>query len=192
MLWTHPAFAGRREYTKRYKKSPQRQQTNQTLLKQEGTSMEISSFGLTEVEHEKIKYVVLLAEYRDELVIVRNKTRNTWELPGGKRELDEPLLKAARRELYEETGAVDVDLTPYGIYLMNGSYGMNFHARIYELGELPDYEIAEIKFCKSLPDGLGYGDIYYKMYAEWNQIKDKYELKKYRLNKRDNKTTHRF
>lgn len=109
----------------------------------------------------------------------------TWELPGGKREKDEPLLKAASRELYEETGAIDVELTPYGIYLMNGSYGMNFHARILELGQLPDYEIAEITFCADLPDGLGYGNIYYKMYDEWNNLRNKAELKKYNVNIRD-------
>jgi len=46
--------------------------------------MEITSFGLTEIKYEEIKYVVLLAEYNDELVIIRNKNRITWELPGGK------------------------------------------------------------------------------------------------------------
>jgi 8-oxo-dGTP diphosphatase len=154
--------------------------------------MEITSYGLTEVEYEKIKYVVLLTEYRNELVIIRNKNRATWEIPGGKRETDEPLLKAASRELYEETGAIDFDLTPYGIYLMNGSFGMNFYARIYELGDLPDYEIAEIKFCKSLPDGLGYGNIYYKMFDEWNNYIGKNELKNYRLSIRDIERTYEF
>ena len=153
---------------------------------------EITSYGLTEVDYEKIKYVVLLAEYRDEWVTIRNKNRTVWELPGGKRERNEPLLKAASRELYEETGAIDFELTPYGIYLMNGSYGMNFHARIHKLGELPDYEIAEIRLCKSLPDGLGYGDIYYKMYADWNERKGKPELITYGFNSSINNRFYEF
>jgi 8-oxo-dGTP diphosphatase len=113
-------------------------------------------------------------------------------LPGGKREAGEQLLKAASRELYEETGAIDFELTPYGIYLMNGSYGMNFHARIYKLDKLPDYEIAEIKLCKSLPDGLAYENIYYRMYEEWNQKTNKDRLVKYRVQYRNKEGTYEF
>ena len=154
--------------------------------------MEITSYGLTDIEYEKIKYVVMLTEYRNKLVIINHKNRTTWELPGGKREKDEPLLKAASRELYEETGAIDMELTPYGIYLMNGSYGMNFHARIVELGNLPDYEISEIKFCVTLPDGLGYGNIYYQMHDEWKNLRNKNELKTYRANIKDIENAYDF
>ena len=35
-----------------------------------------------------------------------------WELPGGGMEGDEPTAGAAARELYEETGIVDVDMGP--------------------------------------------------------------------------------
>jgi 8-oxo-dGTP diphosphatase len=141
--------------------------------------MEITGFGLSEVDHDRIQYVVLLTEYRHEWVIIRHKHRDVWEMPGGKREQGEQLLHAACRELYEETGAVSAQLTPYGVYLMNGSYGMNFHARIDELGELPDYEIAEIAFCKSLPAGLSYGDIYYRMYKEWMELNNKISIETY-------------
>jgi len=75
---------------------------------------------------------------------------------------------------------------------MNGSYGMNFHARIYEFVELPDYEIAEIKFCQCLPNGLGYGDIFYRMYDGWNQLKGKHELTKYRMNINDLEERYEF
>lgn len=143
--------------------------------------MELVTYGLTDVNYEFIKYVVIITEYKQELVIIRNKNRTVWELPGGKREEGEQILKAASRELFEETGALDVELTPYSIYLMNGSYGMNFFARIHELGKIPDYEIAEIRFSKSLPDGLSYGKIYYEMYKDWNELKNKDDLKRYRI-----------
>jgi 8-oxo-dGTP diphosphatase len=113
-------------------------------------------------------------------------------LPGGKREVGEPLLKAASRELYEETGAVRFELIPYGIYLMNGSFGMNFFVNIEEIGLLPNYEIGEIKLCSELPDQLSYGEIYYKMYNEWNEIKDKSTLKKYKIRYNEMKNTYEF
>jgi 8-oxo-dGTP diphosphatase len=79
------------------------------------------------------------------------------------------LIQAASRELYEETGAVKFELTPYGNYLLNGSYGMIFFANISIFDELPDYEIAEIKLVESLPENLLYGNVYYDMHAKWQQ-----------------------
>lgn len=143
--------------------------------------MEIINFKLNEVDHEKIKYVVMIAEYEGKLVIIKNKNKSLWEMPGGKREEGQQLLKAASRELFEETGAVQFELVPYGVYLMNGSYGMNIYAKITEIGPLPDYEIQEIRFCETLPDGLDYGDIYYTMYEEWCQIEDKTPFVKYKI-----------
>lgn len=143
--------------------------------------MEITSFSLSEVDYDKIKYVVMIAKYNENLVIIKNKNKDLWELPGGKREAGEPLLKAASRELYEETGAVCFELIPYGIYLLNGSYGMNFYVNIEKIGKLPDYEIEEIKFCSQLPEQLCYGDLYYRMHDEWNGLKDKSTLKKYKI-----------
>lgn len=40
----------------------------------------------------------------------KKECRNTWFLPGGRAMPDEPILRAAEREVKEETG-MDVDLT---------------------------------------------------------------------------------
>jgi 8-oxo-dGTP diphosphatase len=146
-----------------------------------GSPMEIDTCTLSEVNHDLIRYVVILAAYKQEWIVIRNKHKTLWEIPGGKRESGETLLEAACRELYEETGAVAFELTPFSIYFMNGSYGMNFYAEITELGDLPAYEIGEIRFCSSLPDGLSYGALYYKMFDQWNELKDQADLKKYTL-----------
>ena len=46
----------------------------------------------------------------------KHKERNTWEAPGGHREDGEDILETAKRELYEETGAITFDITPICIY----------------------------------------------------------------------------
>ncbi|MCS7464536.1 hypothetical protein N0M98_31035 [Paenibacillus doosanensis] len=45
-------------------------------------------FGLEEIAADEIKYVVTITEYQNQLVIIRNKKGDLWELPGGKREND--------------------------------------------------------------------------------------------------------
>ena len=62
------------------------------------------------IEDEKIGFVVIAAKYKDQWVLCRHEERQTWEIPGGHREIGELLEQAARRELYEETGAIKAEL----------------------------------------------------------------------------------
>lgn len=132
--------------------------------------MEVSWYDAEEIDPNEIKYVVMITEYQHRLMIIRNKQQKLWELPGGKRESGEELIQAASRELYEETGAIRFELSPFGVYLMNGSYGMMFFARVTELGKLPDYEIEEIRLVEQLPDNLLYGSVYYEMFERWGRV----------------------
>ncbi|MBP1997016.1 NUDIX hydrolase [Paenibacillus eucommiae] len=142
--------------------------------------MECTWYGIEEIAADEIKYVVMITEYQNHLVIIRNKKRQLWELPGGKRENDEALIHAASRELYEETGAVNFELTPYGVYLLNESYGMVFFANVSIFDDLPNYEIDEIKLLDRLPDNLLYGGVYYDMYSRWQQ-QDARSLRSYAI-----------
>ena len=65
---------------------------------------------------EKLKFAVIAARYQDKWVFCRHKQRTTWEIPGGHRDPDEVIEETARRELAEETGAVDADIHTVAVY----------------------------------------------------------------------------
>lgn len=119
---------------------------------------------LEKVEDSKLKFAVIIAKHQDQYLWVRNKKRITWEIPGGKREQKETILACAKRELYEETGALQYTIEPVCVYNVvteacDESYGMLYVAEIDELGSLPQSEIAEIKLFDSIPEKLTYPDI---------------------------------
>lgn len=108
------------------------------------------------------KYVVILSEYNGNIVLSRHKQRITWETQGGHIEQGETSLDVAKRELYEESGAVDFDIEPLCDYRAwneetgNGANGVVFHAVIRRFDDIPESEMAEIKEFTSLPDNLTY------------------------------------
>lgn len=119
------------------------------------------------------------------LVYCRHKERSTYEVPGGHRELGESIEMAARRELYEESGAVEYDIKPVCVYSVEGktrvnqsgeeSFGMLFYADIIRFEELPGYEIEEVRLFEDLPEELTYPliqPILLKKLRESNYIKE--------------------
>ena len=61
---------------------------------------------------QQYKYVVVLSEYEGNILLSRHKKRTTWETQGGHIEFGEEPLEAAKRELYEESGAIDFEIEP--------------------------------------------------------------------------------
>ena len=92
----------------------------------------------------------------------RHKERTTWETQGGHIEAGETPLEAAKRELFEESGAVDFDIEPICDYrawdenTLHGANGVVFHAVIRQFSDIPESEMAERKAFSSLPDNLTY------------------------------------
>lgn len=128
-------------------------------------------YGLNELKH--YKYVVVLSEYNGKVLLSRHKARATWETQGGHIEEGETPLAAAKRELYEESGAVAYDMEPVFDYWAGASYpedgsgGMVFVARIHSLGALPESEMAEVRAFDALPDNLTYPAITPILFAEF-------------------------
>ena len=110
-----------------------------------------------------LSYVILGARYRDKWIFVRHRERLSWELPAGHIEAGEDPDRAAERELYEETGALDANLTVISDYLVidgnRKAFGRLYLAEVKKLGELPEHEIAEIRFSNQLPQQLTYPEV---------------------------------
>lgn len=111
------------------------------------------------VEDGLFRYAVIAARYEGKWIFCRHWKRDTWEIPGGHREPGETLEQTARRELFEETGALEATITPVSAYQVD-DYGMLFFAEVTKLGPLsPDFEIGETCFDTALPERLTYPGI---------------------------------
>mgnify|MGYP002626281511 FL=1 len=64
------------------------------------------------VDDALLKFAVIISKSDDKWVFCKHKERNTFEVPGGHREHGEAILDTAKRELYEETGALVYTIEP--------------------------------------------------------------------------------
>lgn len=112
------------------------------------------------------KYVVVVSKYQDDFVLVRHKTRDKLEIPGGRVKEGESLLIASKRELYEETSATDFDIFHVCDYISTidgeDNNGGLFYADIKEFGVVLDKDIEHIELHSQLPEekDLTYGEIH--------------------------------
>ena len=120
------------------------------------------------------KYVVVMSRYQGKILLSRHKDRTTWETQGGHIEPGETPLDAARRELYEESGAVDFDIWPVFDYWAEdektGASGQVFAAEIRKLGPMPESEMAEVRAFDQIPPNVTYPAITPEIFAsleEW-------------------------
>lgn len=129
-----------------------------------------------EIEDEKLKFAVIVAKFNGKLVFCRHKMRNTWEVPGGHREQGEDILDTAKRELYEETGAVKFNIehvTVYSVLEENGkeTFGKLFFAEITEFEDELHSEIEEIIFSEENPENMTYPLIQPKLLEKVKELK---------------------
>lgn len=128
------------------------------------------------VDDELLKFAVIISKTNGKWVFCKHRERDTYEVPGGHRENGEDILTAAKRELREETGAVDFDIKPICVYSVKGktrvnekaddeSFGMLFIADIFSFEELHS-EIESILITEHLVDNWTYPLIQPKLLEE--------------------------
>lgn len=122
------------------------------------------------------KYAIIAARYKGNWIFVRHKERETWEMPAGHREESEDINDTASRELQEETGATEFHILPVCPYSVTDggleTFGFLFFAEIEEFGELPDFEIAEIRYFDGMPEKLTYPLIQPVLFSKVKQFLD--------------------
>jgi 8-oxo-dGTP pyrophosphatase MutT (NUDIX family) len=134
-------------------------------------SLEVNFHPMIDIPDERLQYAVIMAQEDGKWLVCRHRDRTTWEIPGGHREPCASIEQAARRELYEETGVTDAELTPVEVYSVTRedgatSYGMLFLARVKARGELPaNSEMQKVKAVHLLLLELTYPDIQPKLFS---------------------------
>lgn len=130
-----------------------------------------------EVKDELLKFAVIIAKTGGKWVFCKHRARDTYEVPGGHREAGETILETARRELREETGAVEFKLEPVCVYSVKGktrinehiddeSFGMLFVADIVSFEKELHSEIEKILITDDLVDNWTYPLIQPKLVEE--------------------------
>ena len=99
------------------------------------------------VDDRLLKFAVIISKSNGQWVFCKHKDRNTYAVPGGHREKDEQILDTAKRELKEETGAIDFTIKPICVYSVKGktrvnentndeTFGMLYFADIHSFEEI--------------------------------------------------------
>ena len=120
-----------------------------------------------QVPDELLKFAVIIAKHNGKWVLCKHKERETLEIPGGHREPGEDILTTAKRELYEETGALDYEIEPVCVYSVTApwnfdgkeTFGMLYHAEIQSYEKELHSEIETIVLREKLPENWTYPDI---------------------------------
>lgn len=119
------------------------------------------------VEDKLLKFAVIVAKSKGKWVFCKHKERDTYECPGGHREAGENIDDTARRELYEETGAIDYTIRPICVYSVtapdnfNGveTFGKLYFADITSFETELHSEIEKIVLFNELPTKWTYPQI---------------------------------
>lgn len=132
------------------------------------------------VEDKLLKFAVIISKADGKWVFCKHKERNTYEVPGGHREDGEAILETAKRELYEETGAVKYELKPVCVYSVTGknrvnqtgeeSYGMLYFAEIYEFEKDLHSEMERVELFEELPEEWTYPLIQPLLIKEYERV----------------------
>ena len=113
-----------------------------------------------------LRFAVIISQSNGKWVFCKHKERDTYEVPGGHREPGEDILETAKRELQEETGAIQFDMKPICVYSVTGknrvndtgeeTYGLLCFAEITEFDKKLHSEMEKVVLLDELPENWTY------------------------------------
>lgn len=114
-----------------------------------------------DIDDKLLKFAVIISKSQGKWVFCKHRERDTFEIPGGHREENETILETAKRELAEETGAIDFSIHKLCVYSVTGktrvnasgeeSYGMLYYADISAFDKELHSEIEKVVLFDELP-----------------------------------------
>lgn len=123
-----------------------------------------------------LKFAVIVSKSNGKWVFCKHRERDTYEVPGGHRENGETILETAKRELFEETGAIAFDIKPVCVYSVLGknqvnetgeeSFGMLYYAEIKMFEQELHSEMEQVLLFDELPNKWTYPQIQPLLIAE--------------------------
>ncbi len=130
-----------------------------------------------QIEDELLKFAVIIARTDGKWVFCKHRERDTYEVPGGHRETGEDIFETAKRELKEETGAIDFEIKPVCMYSVKGktrvneniddeTFGMLFIADIVSFEKELHSEMEKVIITENLVDNWTYPLIQPKLIEE--------------------------
>ncbi len=114
------------------------------------------------VEDGLLKFAVIITRSNEKWVFCKHRERDTYEVPGGHREAGEDIDDTAKRELYEETGAIKYSIKPICIYSVvreeegTETFGKLYYAEVSEFEGQLHSEIEKIILTDELVDNWTY------------------------------------
>ena len=129
-----------------------------------------------QVADEILKFAVIISKTNGKWVFCKHKERDTYEIPGGHREENESILETAKRELREETGALNFSISSICVYSVIGknkvnetgeeTYGMLFLADIKTFEPELHSEMEKVLITDTLVENWTYPLIQPKLIEE--------------------------
>ncbi len=118
----------------------------------------------TILENATPEVVLIFAKYKGKWLFCKHKERTTYEICGGHVERGETPMQAAKRELYEESGAIAKTMCFKGYVTKTDDYSKQimaiFSAEIKSFDSLPNYEMKEKQLFETFPQNTTYPETY--------------------------------
>lgn len=110
--------------------------------------------------------------YNDSIVMSYHSKRKGWELPQGGRKNGESPEECAKREAFEETGAILENLTPIGYFTVENDIGevktAIFISKVKGFEPKPNWsETGIVKLFDNIPNDISFKDNVYQIIFEY-------------------------